>query len=239
MPDDEARSATTLTIDRIAVFPIRVPLTRMYRGSAYRMTHRSTVIVQLTTREGIVGEAYVGDEDAALLDIESIITDEIAPKLEGQDALCVERCWALARPATCDILRDRRPALVACAGVDAAIWDAVGKRLGQPLWKLWGGHASSVQMIAIGGYYSEDTCVARSIDNLRALGVAGAKFKVGGLTPEEDAKRFREARREAGDDFILAADANQGWSTGRRDSLRPTRVGLQYCVARGAVPVGE
>ena len=38
------------------------------------------------------------------------------------------------------------------------------------------------------------------------------KFKVGGLTPEEDAERFRTARAAAGPDFVLCADANQGWT---------------------------
>ena len=38
------------------------------------------------------------------------------------------------------------------------------------------------------------------------------KFKVGGLTPEEDAARFRTARTAAGPDFVLCADANQGWT---------------------------
>ena len=38
------------------------------------------------------------------------------------------------------------------------------------------------------------------------------KFKVGGLTPEEDATRFRVAREAAGPDFVLCADANQGWT---------------------------
>ncbi len=30
------------------------------------MTHRATVIIRVLTDEGIVGEAYAGDEDAAL-----------------------------------------------------------------------------------------------------------------------------------------------------------------------------
>jgi L-alanine-DL-glutamate epimerase-like enolase superfamily enzyme len=38
------------------------------------------------------------------------------------------------------------------------------------------------------------------------------KFKVGGMTPEEDAKRFREAREAGGPEFLLAADANQAWT---------------------------
>jgi L-alanine-DL-glutamate epimerase-like enolase superfamily enzyme len=38
------------------------------------------------------------------------------------------------------------------------------------------------------------------------------KFKVGGLSPEEDAERFRRARAAAGAGFILLADANQAWT---------------------------
>src|SRR5919204_6316471 len=48
------------------------------------------------------------------------------------------------------------------------------------------------------------------------------KFKVGGLTPEEDAERFRRARRAAGDDFALAADANQAWTA--QEAIRFARL---------------
>jgi D-galactarolactone cycloisomerase len=40
------------------------------------------------------------------------------------------------------------------------------------------------------------------------------KFKVGGLTPAQDAERFRRAREAGGPEFLLAADANQGWTPG-------------------------
>ena len=53
---------------------------------------------------------------------------------------------------------------------------------------------------------------------MRERGLAGMKFKVGGLSPEADAQRFRDARAAAGPDFVLAADANQGWS---RDEAQP------------------
>ena len=116
-----------LTIERIEVVPIRVPLARVFSGSYYRMSHRATVITRVHTREGIVGEAYTGDEDTTLPELLAIVRDEIEPRLIGEDAFQVERCWQLARPATFDILRDRRLGLVACGGVDTAIWDAVGK----------------------------------------------------------------------------------------------------------------
>jgi L-alanine-DL-glutamate epimerase-like enolase superfamily enzyme len=203
--------AAKLTIREIEVVPMRVPLARTYSGSHYRMTHRATIITRVYTDEGVVGEAYAGDEDAGLAEIAGIVAEEIAPKLVGEDAFAVERCWEIARPATFDILRDRRLGLVAMACVDTAVWDAVGKTLGEPLWRLWGGYRSRLPVITIGGYYGSGD-IGAEIAELRERGVAGVKFKVGGLSAEEDAKRFRAAREAAGDDFVLLADANQAWS---------------------------
>ncbi len=211
-----------LEITRIETVPIRVPLARVYRGSRYRMTHRSTLITRVHTRSGVVGEAYAGDEDAGLAEIEAIVHREIAPALAGEDALATERCWELARPATFDILRDRRLGLVACACVDTAIWDAVGKALGQPLWRLWGGYRDRLPMIAIGGYYGTGIPIEDEIGELRRMGLAGLKFKVGGSSPEEDAARVAEARRAAGPDFVLAVDANQGYT--REEAIRFARL---------------
>lgn len=204
---------STLTIDRIETIPVRAPLAREFRGSFYRMTHRATVITRVYTKEGIVGEAYVGDEDKSLFEIEDIINNEIAPKLIGMDAFQTELCWDTAFPVTYDILRDRRLGLVALAGVDTAIWDAVGKALNRPLWSLWGGFRNRIQVIAIGGYYGEPLgTIEDEMSQYRELGLAGVKLKVGGLTPREDFKRVERARQAAGDDFIIAIDANQGYT---------------------------
>jgi L-alanine-DL-glutamate epimerase-like enolase superfamily enzyme len=204
--------APRLSIARIETIPMRVPLGRVYRGSHYEMTHRSTIVTRVHTEEGIVGEAYAGDEDAGLLDIDAIIHDEIAPRLLGEDAFAIERCWELARPATFDILRDRRLGLVACACVDSALWDAVGKALNQPLWRLWGGYSEDLPMMCIGGYYDSPVSIAEEVADLRERGIRAMKFKVGGRDPHTDARRFREAREAGGSDFILAADGNQGFT---------------------------
>jgi L-alanine-DL-glutamate epimerase-like enolase superfamily enzyme len=201
-----------LTISTIDTIPIRVPLRQTYRGSHYQMTHRSTILTRIHTDQGIVGEAFVGDEDHINDQIERVILDEIRGSLIGQDAFASERCWQLARPATWNILRDRRIGLVACAAVDTAIWDAIGKAVGQPLWRLWGGYRNFVPCIWTGGYYKTDISIPAEMAAAREAGIAGMKFKVGGLTPEEDAGRFIEARRAVGGDFVLIADANQGYT---------------------------
>lgn len=201
-----------LRIERIETIPLRVPLDRVYKGSHYQMTHRSTIITRVHTASGIIGEAYAGDEDAGLADIDGIIHREIAPRLIGEDAFAIERCWELARPATWDILRDRRLGLVATACLDVALWDAIGKALGMPLYRLWGGYRNTVPVITIGGYYAADADITGEVSGLVEAQFAGMKFKVGGLSPEEDAVRVRQAREAAGEDFALAVDANQGWT---------------------------
>ena len=201
-----------LRIERIETIPIRVPLDRVYKGSHYQMTHRSTIITRIHTASGIIGEAYAGDEDAGLGEIDGIIHREIAPKLIGEDAFAIERLWEIARPATWDILRDRRLGLVATACIDVALWDAIGQALGTPLWKLWGGYRDSVPVLTIGGYYAADADITAEVSGLVEAEFGGMKFKVGGLSPEEDAVRVRQARKAAGDDFDLAVDANQGWT---------------------------
>jgi D-galactarolactone cycloisomerase len=218
-----SRGASGLTITKVETVPVRAPLAREFRGSYYGMTHRATLVARIHAGDGVVGEAYVGDEDAGLAEVERIVHAEIAPAVTGLDALATERCWQAAYPATYDILRDRRLALVALAAVDTAIWDAVGKALGQPLWKLWGGYRGRVPLIAIGGYYGEPLgAIADEIAAYKEMGLAGVKFKVGGSSPAEDAARVLAAREAAGPGFILAIDANQGYTTA--ESLELSRL---------------
>jgi L-alanine-DL-glutamate epimerase-like enolase superfamily enzyme len=203
-----------LEVTSIETIALRAPLAREFKGSYYSMTTRATLIARVHTAAGITGEAYVGDEDAGLATIEAIVRGEIAPRLRGRDAMAVERCWELASSVTFDILRDRRLGLVALAAVDTAIWDAVGKALGQPLWRLWGGYRERVPLIAIGGYYGSPL---GSIEDEIAcyrdeLGLTGVKFKIGGASPAEDAERVAKARAAAGDDWVIAVDANQGYT---------------------------
>ncbi len=209
--DDPAGDA--LTIESIDVTAVVVPLDQEYRGSYYRMSNRSTVITRVTTREGIVGEAYAGDEDATLGEIASVIRNELAPRLLGEDGFAIERCWQKGFPVTWDQLRDRRIGLVALASVDLALWDAIGKAVGRPLWQLWGGYRDSIGVNIIGGYYGRDLAGIRDeVTEWRELGFRGCKFKVGGREPEEDARRVEAARDAAGPDFVLTIDANQGYT---------------------------
>lgn len=210
-----------MRISAIETIPLKLPLPRVYRGSYYHMTHRCTVITRAYTHDGIVGEAYNGDEFTRQGELCRIINEELAPLVIGMDAFNVEGCWQAMQPPTYDQLRDRKLTVEAVACVDSAIWDAIGKALNTPLYRLWGGFREELPIIGIGGYYDPEKKPAdygREMAAFQAEGLAGCKFKVGGRAPEEDAARVRAVRAAVGDDFVIVVDANQGWST--RDAIR-------------------
>lgn len=216
-----------LSIERIEVVPVRAPLPRRFQGSNYSMTTRCTIITRVYTSSGLVGEAYNGDTDEDQARIVGIIRDEIAPNVIGRSALAIEACWEAMLPSTYDILRDRSLSLQAMACVDTALWDTVGKALGLPLYQLWGNCRDRLTAICIGGYYSDDEAdIARQIERYASLGFGGCKFKVGGRTPREDARRVQLAREAAGNEFVLMVDANQGYS--RADAIAFARLIAEY-----------
>ena len=145
-------SNDNLTIERFEVIPLRIKLPKVFSGSYYRMTHRCTILTRVYTKEGVVGEVYNGDDDDSQKAIVDIINKELAPTLIGKNAFNTQACWDETQFPTYDVLRDRSLATKAQACIDSVLWDAVGKALGVPLYKLWGGYRSALPVICIGGY---------------------------------------------------------------------------------------
>ena len=209
-----------MRIHSIQAIPIEIPLGRNFGGSTYTVLKRCTVVTRMRTDEGLVSEVYNGDNREHGREIVRLIHDELAPRVRGRSLFEGERIWDELFALTHGT-RDPKTLLEAIACVDCALWDLVGKAQGQSVCSLLGGHRSRLPIISIGGYYAEGKThadIGREIEAYRRVGMAGCKFKVGGLTPEEDAKRVEAARDAGGRDFILAVDANRGWSA--EDAVR-------------------
>ena len=207
--------AATARIARIETIPLKVKLDRSAVGSNLKFTHRHTIVTRIHTDAGVAGECFNGNDDELQGAIIRVIADEMTPKLIGRRVMAIEEAWDITRISTEPFLRDRRIALRAQACIDSALHDAAGKLAGLPLHVLWGSALTEVPVIVLGGYYrdkNELEELAEEALELKAAGAAGVKLKVGGRTPEADAARARAVRRAAGEDFVMACDANQGWT---------------------------
>jgi len=213
-----------MKIHSIEAIAIDIPLKRNFGGSTYSVLKRSTVITRARTDEGLVSEVYNGDNREHGREIVRLIHEQLAPRVKGMSILEVERAWQ----AMFDLSHtsgDRKTLLEAIACVDCALWDLVGKARGKSVCGLLGGDRVELPIISIGGYYMEGKTLAdigREMEQYRAAGMAGCKFKVGGLSPEEDFKRVETARKAAGPDFFMVVDANRGWNL--QDAIRFARL---------------
>jgi len=203
-------------IHDIEAIAVDIPLPRNFGGSTYSVLKRSTVVTRLRTTDGLVSEVYNGDNRAHGPEIARLVREVLAPRVAGLSVMEGERIWerGFALTHTAGVSRVLLMEAIAC--VDCAVWDVVGKALGQPVRGLLGGYRERLPIISIGGYYMEGKTLAdigREMEAYRAAGMAGCKFKIGGLTPEADLERVAVARKAAGPDFVLMVDANRGWST--------------------------
>src|ERR1039458_6174601 len=106
---------------------------------------------------------------------------------------------------------------VAVGAIDMAVWDAVAKIAGRPLYRLLadryrGGQADDkVWIYAAGGYYypgKDLTALKSEMKRYRDLGYQVVKMKIGGAPLDEDIRRIEAVLEVVGDGKFLAVDAN-------------------------------
>ena len=211
------------TITDIDATSVVIPVSGEASGSSYTKTGRGTTVVTVRTDEGDVGRVHAGDVTDSFperaSEIVEIIETEIAPTVVGRDLFTREAIWQDVYQASSKYFayqQTRRFLYVHALGaVDLAVWDAIGKRLDTPLYRLWGGYRDSIPVIAIGGYYEEGKTredLVAEMEEYREMGLAGVKLKVGGRSPEEDLDRLAAVREGMGEEFVVACDANQGYT---------------------------
>lgn len=194
------------------------------RDALQTLDTRGACRVRIETDDGVAGTASIGFGriDAAPAILAHMINQELAPVAVGDDPFLIrgirDKLWAET-----DYHGSVGLACMAIAGIDIALWDLVGKAVGQPVWRLLGARRDRVPSYAMVGWLNYD------LDELRRIcvkavvqGFRGVKMKVGAPTLEEDARRIEAVRAEVGPTTMIMVDANQVFSVA--EALRRGRV---------------
>lgn len=133
---------------------------------------------------------------------------------DAQDNLDPFRIWAA-------MMANEKPGghgerSVAVGTIDMAVWDAVAKIEGKPLFRMLSdmhGHKANpkVFVYAAGGYYypgKGDEALRSEMRGYLDRGYTVVKMKIGGASLEEDRRRIEAVLSEIGDEAQLAVDAN-------------------------------
>ena len=200
-----------LRLARLEAFVFRAPIAVPVVTSFGTMRDRPMALVRVTDADGVTGwgEIWcnfptVGAEHRARL-----ATSVLAPILEGRTFATAGEAFETltARTAVLAIqCAEPGPIAQAIAGVDIALWDLLGRRQKQPLWRLLGGQSPRVPVYASGLNPDgpERLAAARLADGYRAF-----KLKIG-FGAERDLANLKALRTVVGD-LPLMVDANQAW----------------------------
>jgi L-alanine-DL-glutamate epimerase-like enolase superfamily enzyme len=200
------------TIREVVTDLYRIPLARALSDSMHGdMTDFEFITVRITDSDGVTGVGYsytVNHGGAAV----SVLVDRyLAPHLIGQDPSLRERLWHDMWWMLHYAGRGGH-ATSAISAVDIALWDLAGKRVGEPLWRMFGGFDPRVPVYA-GGIDLDFPLGAllEQADRFRGEGFRAIKMKVGRPLLREDLERVARMREHLGDDFPLMVDANMKW----------------------------
>lgn len=94
---------------------------------------------------------------------------------------------------------------------EVAVWDLVGRALGQPLWRLLGGRSERLCAYASSGEVVEPDERVSRVAALRDRGIRAVKLRFHRPDWREDVELVRSVRDAVGTDVELLVDANQGW----------------------------
>ncbi|HEV7255995.1 MAG TPA: mandelate racemase/muconate lactonizing enzyme family protein [Mesorhizobium sp.] len=216
-----------MRIRHVEAWWVRIPIeaSRQHRSDFGRLTTFDAAILRVETDDGLVGwgegknAAGSAGTYAALV---HMLNHEVGPKLIGRDPADITPIWemlyngvraesaARSGHAMPELAR-RGHALAAISAVDIALWDILGKSLGQPVWRLLGGRkADRLPAYASGGWAPKESIGEQLQSYIAKGGFRAVKMRVGGMdgAPHISAARVKAAREALGPDVELMVDAH-------------------------------
>ncbi len=179
---------------------------------------QDTVVIKVMTDEGITG---IGEVDSSPYVVKAIVESPASHMVcmglrdivVGEDPFDVEKIWYKMYNLA-NYYGRRSAAIHAMSGIDMAIWDILGKKLGVPVHKLIGGAFRD----KIPAYCSvlmpdnEDE-IKRIADTYLPQGYTGIKFGWGALgqSDKRDLELVKMCRKAMGDDPQLMIDIGMVW----------------------------
>lgn len=170
------------------------------------LTSIDSVIIKISTNASLQGYgesstiAYVtGETPKIILEV----LDMFRKHLIGLDPLCITE------------INDLMDGMIhgntaAKAGIDIALYDILGKRLEQPLYKVLGGSTNWYPTDIMVGIDTPENMAHNARQYVEA-GISMLKVKAG-HDVKQDIEAAKQIRKSVGPEVVLRIDANQGWS---------------------------
>jgi L-alanine-DL-glutamate epimerase-like enolase superfamily enzyme len=203
---------TPIQIKKAESFVYRAPINKPVQTSFGIMHDRPAIAIRIEDKEGHVGWGEIwcnfpsiGAEHRARL-FDSIVAPILLEKIWASP---VEAFQELTKRLHILGIQCGEPGTIAqaIAGADIALWDLLGRKVGKPVWELFGG-TPLIETYASGisPTNPEEIAAEKWAEGFRAF-----KLKVG-FGQDRDFSNLQALRSQLGPDTRIMIDANQAWN---------------------------
>ena len=211
----------TFAIRRVQAFCYRYPLSTPVVTSFGRMLNRPAVFVRVEDEDGQVGwgEVWANFPSTGAEHRARLVNEVLAPTMTGFVASGPSDVFdTLTKGTSVLALQSGEfgPFAQAIAGIDLAVWDLYARRRNMALWKMLGGNRNQIRVYASG---INPTGSRQMAEAALSRGHRALKLKIG-FDLAADRANLASLHQLIGDG-MLAADANQAWSTERALEIAP------------------
>ncbi|MBL8584362.1 MAG: mandelate racemase/muconate lactonizing enzyme family protein [Rhizobiaceae bacterium] len=216
-----------MRIKDVKAWWVRIPIeaSRQHRSDFGQVRTFDAAILRIETDDGLVGwgegknaAGSAGDYGALV----HMLNHEVGPQLIGRDPADISVIWemlyngvrheqAAASGHAMPQIARRGMSVAAISAVDIALWDILGKSLGQPVWRLLGGRKlDRMPAYASGGWAPADKIGDQLKSYIASGGFQSVKMRVGSMdgAPHISAARVRAARQALGPEVEIMVDAH-------------------------------
>lgn len=203
-----------MTIEAVRLTRLRVPWPQdpWLKGHPFGDA-RDILVAEVETKGGVIGMGYLHVFRPVTSTIKACLEESILPRVIGKDATAVEAIWHDLWTYTVTFGRGGI-ATMAQSLIDIALWDALGKRAGLPLHRLWGHVRSELPVYGSGCFRGSggDGMIAKAL-HYKNQGFKAIKMQVAHTQDlKRDLDNVRRMREALGPDVDIMIDVNMGWT---------------------------
>jgi mandelate racemase len=199
-----------LTFESVTVRAVSIPMRRPIVAKVGTYPEWPFILIDVKTKEGVIGRSYLEPYLKNAIRYIGPVIEDMAEAFKGRTLAPLDMYRDVI--GGMHLLGRQGVSLIAAAGLDMAIWDALSKAAGLPLAAMLGGSVGRIRTYNTNGLWLIPT--EKLADEARSLVAEGhfkaIKIRLGRPSLKEDLKSIDLVRAAVGDEIELMCDFNQG-----------------------------